>query len=55
MVIALEPKKGIEGIGMVGVENTFIVTPEGGKCITGDNPGLIPGITQTTQRRSCAI
>ena len=41
MVIALEPKKGIEGIGMVGVENTFIVTPEGGKCITGDNPGLI--------------
>lgn len=41
MVIALEPKKGIKGIGMVGVENTFIVTPDGGKCITGDNPGLI--------------
>jgi len=41
MVFALEPKKGIEGIGMVGVENTFLVTPEGGRCITGDNPGLI--------------
>ena len=42
MVFALEPKKGIENIGMVGVENTFIVTAEGGECITGDNPGLIP-------------
>jgi Xaa-Pro aminopeptidase len=27
---------------MVGIENTFIVTSEGGECITGDNPGLIP-------------
>ncbi len=42
MVFALEPKKGIENIGMVGIENTFIVTTEGGECITGDNPGLIP-------------
>lgn len=42
MVFALEPKKGIENIGMVGVENTFIVTSRGGRCITGDNPGLIP-------------
>lgn len=41
MVIALEPKKGIEGVGMVGIENTFIVTPQGGKCITGDHPGLM--------------
>lgn len=41
MVFAVEPKKGIEGIGMVGIENTFIVTPEGGRCITGSNPGLI--------------
>ena len=38
----LEPKKGIKDIGMVGIENTFIVTTHGGKCITGDNPGLIP-------------
>jgi Xaa-Pro aminopeptidase len=42
MVFALEPKRGIENIGMVGIENTFIVTSEGGECITGDNPGLIP-------------
>jgi Xaa-Pro aminopeptidase len=41
MVFALEPKKGIPNIGMVGIENTFIVTPEGGRCITGNNPGLI--------------
>jgi Xaa-Pro aminopeptidase len=42
MVLALEPKRGIENIGMVGIENTFIVTAKGGECITGDNPGLIP-------------
>lgn len=42
MVFALEPKKGIENIGMVGIENTFIVTAKGGECITGGNPGLIP-------------
>jgi len=42
MVIAIEPKKGIRGIGMVGIENTFIVTPAGGRSITGHNPGLIP-------------
>lgn len=41
MVFAIEPKKGIKGIGMVGIENTFVVTPQGGRCITGDNPGLI--------------
>ncbi len=42
MVFAIEPKKGIKNIGMVGIENTFIVTPDGGECITGNNPGLIP-------------
>jgi Xaa-Pro aminopeptidase len=42
MVFALEPKKGIEKIGMVGIENTFIVTPTGGISITGHNSGLIP-------------
>lgn len=41
MVFAIEPKKGIEGIGMVGIENTFVVSMSGGRCITGDNPGLI--------------
>jgi len=42
MVLALEPKKGIRDVGMVGIENTFVVTPRGGRCLTGDNPGLIP-------------
>ncbi len=42
MVIALEPKKGIRGIGMVGTENTFLVTASGGKSITGCHSGLIP-------------
>lgn len=41
MVIAIEPKKGLDGIGMVGTENTFIVTPTGGRCITGNHPGLL--------------
>lgn len=41
MAFAVEPKKGIKNIGMVGIENTFLVTPEGGRCITGDSPGLI--------------
>jgi len=34
MVIALEPKKGVAGIGLVGVENTFLVTDEGGEKLT---------------------
>jgi Xaa-Pro aminopeptidase len=42
MVFAVEPKKGIKDIGLVGTENTYIVTPQGGISITGDNPGLIP-------------
>jgi Xaa-Pro dipeptidase len=36
MTLALEPKFGIPGVGMVGVENTFEVTPKGGACLTGD-------------------
>jgi Xaa-Pro dipeptidase len=42
MVFAVEPKKGIPDIGLVGTENTYIVTMQGGISITGDNPGLIP-------------
>ncbi len=41
MVFAVEPKKGIPEVGMVGIENSFLVTPEGGRSITGTNPGLI--------------
>jgi Xaa-Pro dipeptidase len=42
MVLAIEPKKGIKNVGMVGIENTFAVTPQGGRCLTGDHPGLLP-------------
>jgi Xaa-Pro aminopeptidase len=41
MVFAVEPKKGIPGIGMVGIENTFAVTKTGGRSLTGRNPGPI--------------
>ena len=34
MVIAVEPKKGLPSIGMVGIENTYVVTKEGGDRLT---------------------
>lgn len=42
MVFALEPKRGIAGVGMVGVENTYRVTEQGGRSLTGNHPGLMP-------------
>ena len=41
MTLAIEPKIGIPGFGMVGVENTFEVTTGGGKCLTGENFDII--------------
>jgi Xaa-Pro aminopeptidase len=41
MVIALEPKRGVPGVGVVGSENTYLVTPQGGKSLTGNHPGLL--------------
>lgn len=41
MVIAIEPKKGIANVGMVGVEDTYLVTKEGGKCLTGGGTDII--------------
>jgi len=38
MTIAIEPKIGIDGIGMVGSENTYLVTKNGGESLTG-KPG----------------
>ena len=35
MTFALEPKIALPGIGMVGSENTYLVTPNGGKALTG--------------------
>lgn len=34
MVLAIEPKFVIPGVGAVGVENTYAVTPSGLKCLT---------------------
>ena len=34
-VIALEPKRGIPGVGMVGVEETYLITSDGPECLTG--------------------
>ena len=44
MVIAVEPKKGLEGIGLVGVENTFLVAEHGGEKLTpgSDEITIIP-------------
>lgn len=36
MALAIEPKVGIPGLGMVGVENTFEVREGGAVCLTGD-------------------
>jgi Xaa-Pro dipeptidase len=42
VVLAIEPKIALPGIGMVGIENTFVVTPKGGECLTGDEYSLLP-------------
>ena len=41
MCFAIEPKKGIEGVGIVGVEETFVITANGAECITGNHSGLM--------------
>ncbi len=40
-VIALEPKFVIPGVGAVGVENTYVVTADGLKCITNLHEEII--------------
>ncbi|MBM9616351.1 aminopeptidase P family protein [Desulfobulbus rhabdoformis] len=34
MILAVEPKKALPGIGMVGIENTYLVTEQGGENLT---------------------
>ena len=41
MVIALEPKCGIEGVGTVGVEETYVVKKTGAICLTGSAKEII--------------
>ncbi|MEF2230426.1 MAG: Xaa-Pro peptidase family protein [Pseudodesulfovibrio sp.] len=42
MVIAVEPKQGVRGVAMVGVENTFEITRDGARCLSGDSYEMIP-------------
>ena len=41
MVIALEPKAGVAGVGTVGVEDTYVVGRSGGECITGGGRSVL--------------
>jgi Xaa-Pro dipeptidase len=41
MTLAIEPKIGIPGVGMVGTENTFEVTESGGQSLTGNDCKII--------------
>ena len=42
VVMALEPKQGVRGVAMVGVENTFEITEDGCRCISGDSYEMVP-------------
>lgn len=41
MVMAVEPKRGVPGTGLMGIENTYMVTDKGGVSLTGDNTSII--------------
>ncbi len=41
MTVALEPKIGLPGLGMPGVENTFEITADGARSLSGTDYGLI--------------
>ena len=41
MVIALEPKSGIAGHGLVGVEETYIIEKTGARCLTGGDKEIL--------------
>jgi Xaa-Pro dipeptidase len=41
MVMAIEPKIGIPGFGMVGLENTLEISPQGGKSLSGATPDVL--------------
>ncbi len=41
MVLAVEPKIGLDGHGMVGVEETYVLTQQGPRCLTGGDEDII--------------
>jgi Xaa-Pro aminopeptidase len=41
MTIALEPKCGVEGQGLVGVEESYLLTADGPRCLTGGDRDIM--------------
>jgi len=41
MTMAVEPKRGVEGVGLVGAENTYIITKDGAESITGGERSIV--------------
>ncbi|MDR0381185.1 MAG: Xaa-Pro peptidase family protein, partial [Oscillospiraceae bacterium] len=41
MTLAVEPKKSVPGVGLLGGEDTYLVTPDGGRCLTGGEKDIL--------------
>ena len=41
MLFAVEPKKGVAGVGLLGVEDTYVVEKGGARCLTGGGCDII--------------
>lgn len=41
MTLAIEPKIGLPGFGMVGIENTYEITEQGGRPLTGTDHDIV--------------
>ena len=41
MTLAIEPKRSIENFGIVGVEDTYVITKDGGRCLTRGEKEII--------------
>ncbi|MDR1157878.1 MAG: Xaa-Pro peptidase family protein [Oscillospiraceae bacterium] len=41
MTFAVEPKKSVPGVGLLGGEDTYLVTPDGGRCLTGGEKDIL--------------
>ncbi|MDR0670876.1 MAG: Xaa-Pro peptidase family protein [Oscillospiraceae bacterium] len=41
MALAVEPKKSVPGVGLLGGEDTYLVTPGGGRCLTGGEKDIL--------------
>ena len=40
-VIALEPKCGVKGVGMAGVEESYVMEETGPRCLTGGDRSIV--------------